>query len=328
MPASTVAICRSRISERLAELPVAPGDPGQPSLEGRDGKFGAAALDLRREVEADRFRIGRRLRKTLATQPGGELPPVGGVGALRVVGLRRAGVGLGGLRQRRQPAAEAPGGREQGRGVRAGSPGLRRGAFPLPVLRAVSDASVRTAFRVGLRAAVGRVGAAVGADRRGQGRAVGAAAGSRRSSEALARRASQACPAGLNEAMRLRFAGVPAAAAPANSGGAGEGAPAEADPDASPAPTPRRGSPDRRKSAASGPMAQGLGVWLTAGPRQAGRAGEGALRSRQGLGAAFSDASAASKAPPERPSGESVGASGPNFRRFAWASGGLANHVR
>src|ERR1700733_16051861 len=71
-----------------AELPVAPGDAGQPSLEGRDGKFGAAALDLRREVEADGFRIGRRFRKTLATQPGGELPPVGGVGALRVVGLR------------------------------------------------------------------------------------------------------------------------------------------------------------------------------------------------------------------------------------------------
>ena len=127
---------------------------------------------MRREVEADRFRIGRRLRKTLATQPGGELPPVGGVGALGVVGLRRAGVGLGGLRQRRQPPAEAPGGREQGRWVRAGSPGLRRGAFPLPVLRAVSDASARTALRVGLRAAVGRVGAAVGADRRGQGRGV------------------------------------------------------------------------------------------------------------------------------------------------------------
>jgi hypothetical protein len=70
--------------ERLAELPVAPGDAGQAPLEGRDGEFGAAALDLRGEVEADRFRIGRRLRKTLATQPGGELPPVGGVGALGV----------------------------------------------------------------------------------------------------------------------------------------------------------------------------------------------------------------------------------------------------
>ena len=44
--------------ERLAELAVAPGDAGQPPLEGGDREFGAAALDLRREVEADRFRIG------------------------------------------------------------------------------------------------------------------------------------------------------------------------------------------------------------------------------------------------------------------------------
>ena len=107
--------------ERLAELPVAPGDAGQPPLEGRDRKLRPAALDLSREIEADRFRIGRRLRKTLAAQPGGELPPVGGVGALGVVGLGRAGVGLGGLRQRRQAAAEAPGGREQGRGVAPGA---------------------------------------------------------------------------------------------------------------------------------------------------------------------------------------------------------------
>ena len=99
------------------------------------------------------------------------MSPVGGVGALGVVGLRRAGVGLGGLRQRRQAAAETPGGREQGRG-RAGSLDLRRRAFRLSVLRAALDASVRAALRVGLRAAVGRVGAAVGADRRGQGRGV------------------------------------------------------------------------------------------------------------------------------------------------------------
>ena len=155
--------------QRCAELPVAPGDAGQPPLEGRNRKLRPAALDLRREVEADRFRIGRRLRKTLAAQPGGELPPVRGVGALRVVGLGRAGVGLGGLRQRRQAAAEAPGGREQGRGVRAGSLGLRRRAFRLSALRAVPDASVRTALRVGWRAGVGRGGAAVGADPRGQG---------------------------------------------------------------------------------------------------------------------------------------------------------------
>ena len=143
--------------------------PGQAPLEGGDRKLGAAAFDLRREVEADRFRIGRRLRKTLAAQPRGEHFPVRGVGALGVVGLGGAGVGLGGLRERRQAAAEAPGGREQGRGVRAGSLGLKRRAFRLSAIRAVPDAFVRTALRVGWRAGVGRGGAAVGADRRGQG---------------------------------------------------------------------------------------------------------------------------------------------------------------
>ena len=101
--------------ERLAKLPVAPGDAGQAPFEGGDRQFRPAAFDLRSEVEADRFRVGRRLRKTLAAQPGGELPPVGGVGALGVVGLGGAGVGLGGLGQRRQAAAQAPGRQEQGR---------------------------------------------------------------------------------------------------------------------------------------------------------------------------------------------------------------------
>ena len=114
--------------ERLAELAVAPGDARQPPLEGGDRKLRAAALDLRREIEPDRFGIGRRLGKALAAQPRGEHFPVGGVGALGVVGLRRAGVGLGGLRQRRQSAAEPAGGREQGGG---GAPrGL--GACPTP----------------------------------------------------------------------------------------------------------------------------------------------------------------------------------------------------
>jgi hypothetical protein len=110
--------------ERLAELPVAPGDAGQSPLQGRNRKLRSAALDLGGEIEADRFGIGRRLRKTLAAQPGAELPPVRRVGALGVVGLRRAGVVLGGLGQGREPAAEASGGREQGRGVGAGSLGL------------------------------------------------------------------------------------------------------------------------------------------------------------------------------------------------------------
>ncbi len=121
--------------ERLPELSVAPGDAGEAPLEGGDRKLRAAAFDLGSEIEADRFRIGRRFGKSLAAQPGGEHSPVRGVGALGVVGLGGAGVVLGGLRERRKAAAEASGGREQGRGVRAGSLGLKRRAFRLSAKR-------------------------------------------------------------------------------------------------------------------------------------------------------------------------------------------------
>ena len=146
--------------ERLAELPVAPGDAGQAPLEGGDRKLGAAAFDLGSEVEADRFRIGRRFGKPLAAQPGGEHFPVRGVGALGVIGLGGAGVVLGSLRERRKAAAEASGGREQGRGVRAWSLGLERRAFRLS---AIPGAFVKTALRVGWRAGADRGGAARGA---------------------------------------------------------------------------------------------------------------------------------------------------------------------
>jgi len=188
----------------------------------------ARGVRLARRGRGRPLPVGRRLRKPLAAQPRGELPPVGGIGALGVVRLRRAGIRLGGLRQRRQPPAQAPGGREQGRGVRAGSPGLRAGVFPLPVLRAVSDASVRTALRVGSRAAVGRAGllsAPTGAGRAG---ALGGAASSRRSFGP-----GRDVPPGVRSRAKRgdggSFAGVPAAAGPANSGGR-EGAPAAADP--------------------------------------------------------------------------------------------------
>ena len=59
--------------QRLAELAVAPGDARQPPLEGGDRKLRAAPLDLRREIEPDRLRIGRRLGEALAAQPGGEI---------------------------------------------------------------------------------------------------------------------------------------------------------------------------------------------------------------------------------------------------------------
>ena len=125
--------------ERLTELSVAPGDAGEAPFEGADRKLHAAAFDLRSEVEADRLRVGRRLGKPLAAQPRGEVSPVSRVGALGVIGLGRAGVGLGSLRERRKAAAEASGGREQGRGC-AGSLGLRRRAFRLQAVRAVPDA--------------------------------------------------------------------------------------------------------------------------------------------------------------------------------------------
>ena len=127
---------------------------------------------------------------------------------------------------------------------------------------------MKTALRVGWRAGVGRGGAAVGADRRGQGGgAWRGGMGPARSSGALGVCAPLG-PAlhGSTEAMGPSFAGVSAAAAPANSGGAEEGAPAEANLDAS-HPTPRRGSPERRKTAASGP--DGPGAWDAADRRPA-----------------------------------------------------------
>ena len=302
--------------ERLTELSVAPGDAGEAPLEGGDRKLRAAAFDLRSEVEADRFRVGRRLRKPLAAQPRGEHSPVGGVGALRVIGLGRAGVGLGGLRQRRQAAAEAPGGREQGRGVRAGSLGLRRRAFRLPAVRAVPDASVRTALRVGWRAGVGRGVAAVGADRAGRAGALGAAAWPRRAgrpglaSGPGARGASLSdapeapCASSGMSSSRLAERSGPAPGrliSPswrprAGKGGAGEGAPAEADPDASLADASARfpGSADERRFGSDGPGAWGAADRRPAPSRASGRG----CRPQAALRTAFSDASARRSAPP------------------------------
>ena len=81
------------------------------------------------------------------------MPPVGGVGALGVVRLRRAGVVLGRLRERRKAAAEASGGREQGRGVRTWSFGLERNLSRLP---AIPGAFAKTALRVGWGASTDR----------------------------------------------------------------------------------------------------------------------------------------------------------------------------
>ena len=114
--------------ERRAELAVAPGDSGQASLEGGDRQVRAAALDLRREVETDRFRVGRQFGEPLAAQPGGEHFPVGGVGAPGVVGLGRAGVGLGGLGQGASRRSGA--GRRQGVFAGRRGEGARRQPAP------------------------------------------------------------------------------------------------------------------------------------------------------------------------------------------------------
>ena len=302
--------------ERLADLTVAPGDSRQPPLEGGDRKLGAAALDLGREVEADRLGIGRRLGQALAAQPGGEHFPVGGVGAPGVVGLRRAGVGLGGLRQAGQSAAEPAGRQEQGRGVRAGSLGLRRRAFRLPAVRAVPDASVTTALRVGWRAGVGRGGAAVGADPRARAGALGAAAsaprrrarrGSRLGPEPAALRfpTPQRLPAPRPGWLPVDSAGRPGPApgrlvSPpcrprAGKGGAGEGAPAAADPDASLADASARfpGSGKERRFGFRWP-----GAWGAADRRPAPNKASGTGKPSLKLAArtTFSDASAASQA--------------------------------
>ena len=209
--------------ERLPELPVAPGDARQAPLEGGDRKLRAAAFDLGSEIEADRFRIGRRFGKSLAAQPRGEHSPVRGVGALGVIGLGGAGVVLGRLRERRKAAAEAAGGREQGRGVRAGSLSFERRAFRLS---AIPGAFVKTALRVGWRASADRGGAARGANPGGPGggawRGDWVPLGFRGLASCGPPRLR--CTAERGDAARAS-AEVPAAAAPANSGGGRGGGP-------------------------------------------------------------------------------------------------------
>ena len=95
-------------------------------------------------------------------------------------------------------------------------------------------------------------------------------------------------------------------------------------------PTPRRGSRDRRKSAASGPMAQGLGVRPTAGPRQAGRAGRGRLRPNGRFARRFPTPRRRLQRPSLRaPSGARPrGPPGRISRRFPSLPSRLPNHVR
>ena len=312
--------------ERLPELSVAPGDAGQAPLEGRDRKLRAAAFDLGGEIEADRFRIGRRFGKPLAAQPGGEHFPVRGVGALGVIGLRGAGVVLGGLRERRKAAAEAAGGREQGRGVRAGSLSFKRRAFRLS--SAVPGAFVKTALRVGWRASADRGAAALGADPGGPGggawRGDLVPPGFLRGLGVMAPRA--ALPRlSDGDAAASSFAGGPARLRrPRGRTRAGreEGAPAEVG--LRPGAIRRLGAvPGISGSAplrARWPEGLGCGrLQVLAKPGVAGRAAAQPSRS------VFRRLGRAEGAPPERPLGGPGGAQGLVLRRLAWGSGGLSN---
>ena len=61
----------------------------------------------RREIEADAFGVGERLEvEALAGAPAQIVAPVGGVGAVGVLGRRGAGVGAGGLDQRLELCGE------------------------------------------------------------------------------------------------------------------------------------------------------------------------------------------------------------------------------
>jgi hypothetical protein len=108
--------------ERLTELAVAPGDARQAPLEGGDRKLRPAAFDLRGEVEADRFRVGRASQEVL-----------GGAARRRSVASRRnRRVGCSRL---------APRGRRilrSRRGWRAGRSSARRAARSFPPGREVA----------------------------------------------------------------------------------------------------------------------------------------------------------------------------------------------
>ena len=192
----------------------------------------------------------------------------------------------------------------------------RRRAFRLSVLRAVPDASVRTALRVGLRAGVGRGVAAVGADPRGQGGGAwrggmappggqpGACVRTRAPGASLSDAPEAPCASSGMSSGRL--AGRPGLApgrlvSPpwrprGGKGGAGEGAPAAAGPDAPPADASARfpASGKERRFGSDGPAAWGAADRRPAPSWASGRAAAAAAGA---LRAAFSDASAASNAP-------------------------------
>ena len=224
----------------------------------------------------------------------------------------------------RRPLRRA-GGREQGRGVRAGSLGLR--APRLPALGHPRPGRLREDRASGRMARRRRPGRGR-RRRRPRGPGGGAWRGdwSRWASGASASCRPPGCAARLNEAMWPSFAEVPRCS---RAGELGRGQRRGPPPGRTPTrrdPTPRRRSRDQRKRAASGPMVQGLGVWPIAGSRQDRALGAGPRA--QPLAPRFPTPRRAQRSPPERPPGGPGGAQGLVLRRLAWGSGGPSNHVR
>ena len=79
-----------------------PADAGEPALQRRNAQRRATAslLHAGGEIEADGLRVRGQGIKPLPAQPGGEMPPIGVIGALGVVGAGVAGVVAGFFRKR------------------------------------------------------------------------------------------------------------------------------------------------------------------------------------------------------------------------------------
>ncbi|KAF0132568.1 MAG: hypothetical protein FD148_1395 [Methylocystaceae bacterium] len=96
--------------ERRSELPVAPADAGEPSLQRGDRNRRATPLAAHTsgEIKADGLRVRGQRVEPLAAQPGGKLPPVGVIGAPGVVRAGVAGVIAGLFGERSEMGGGGP----------------------------------------------------------------------------------------------------------------------------------------------------------------------------------------------------------------------------
>ena len=93
--------------ERLAALAVTPANAGEPALQRSETlqparRPRADSLHAGGEIEADGLRVRGQGIEALPAQPGGELPPIGVIGASGVVGAGVAGVIAGFFGERRE----------------------------------------------------------------------------------------------------------------------------------------------------------------------------------------------------------------------------------